>query len=116
MKTHVTAAAVKAHFGAQVRCELPNVPAMNFVMQHALSGGVTALQLESWDVAWTLRAGSRLRLDISSSNFPEYSIHPNTKTLWSEASQTRVAHQTLYFGGDAPACVELPAQQDGANA
>lgn len=43
---HVTEAAVKAHFGDQVQGEvkrylLPNLHAMNFVMQHALRGGVT---------------------------------------------------------------------------
>ena len=34
--------------------------------------------LETWDIAWTLQCGSRLRINISFSNSPEYSIHPNT--------------------------------------
>jgi hypothetical protein len=43
---HVTAERVKAHFadivaGDVVRYELPNLAALNFVMQEALGGGVT---------------------------------------------------------------------------
>src|ERR1700704_1849558 len=43
---HVTAERVKAHFadivgGEVVRYELPNLAALNFVMQEALGGGVT---------------------------------------------------------------------------
>jgi len=43
---HVTAELVKAHFadvvkGEVVRYELPNIGALNFVMQDALGGGVT---------------------------------------------------------------------------
>ena len=43
---HVTAELVKAHFGpivkgAVTRYELPNLGALNFVLQEALGGGVT---------------------------------------------------------------------------
>lgn len=43
---HVTAQRVKAHFeglvkGNVIRYELPNVGALNFVLQEALGGGVT---------------------------------------------------------------------------
>jgi hypothetical protein len=46
LKAQVTAARVKAHFGGVVegevvRYELPNIAALNFVMDKALGGGVT---------------------------------------------------------------------------
>jgi len=46
LRTHVTEARVRAHFeglvhGAVVRHEMPNIGALNFVMHHALGGGVT---------------------------------------------------------------------------
>ena len=46
LKEKVTAERVKAHFagmvkGEVVRYELPNIQALNFVMQDALGGGVT---------------------------------------------------------------------------
>ena len=46
LREQVTAARVKAHFaeiamGEVVRYELPNIAALNFVMDQALGGGVT---------------------------------------------------------------------------
>jgi hypothetical protein len=46
LRDHVTVERVKAHFSGIVkgdvqRYELPHVGALNFVMQHALAGGVT---------------------------------------------------------------------------
>jgi hypothetical protein len=46
LKEQVTAARVKAHFagvvqGSVVRYELPNIAALNFVMDQTLGGGVT---------------------------------------------------------------------------
>jgi len=46
LRRHVTAAAVRAHLagvvaGDVVRHELPNIAAFNFVLSHALGGGVT---------------------------------------------------------------------------
>lgn len=46
LTSQVTAARVRAHFagiveGDVVRYELPNIAALNFVMQQALGGGVT---------------------------------------------------------------------------
>ena len=43
---HITAQRVKAHFantvkGTVTRYELPNLGALNFVVEHALAGGVT---------------------------------------------------------------------------
>ena len=46
--------------------------------------------------------------DISSSNFPEYSVHPNKAGVWSEIGQTVPAQQTLYMGKEHPACITLP--------
>ncbi|MCC6176977.1 MAG: hypothetical protein IT305_16830 [Chloroflexi bacterium] len=46
LRREVTVERVKAHFGPLVRgrivrYELPNIGALNFVMEHALAGGVT---------------------------------------------------------------------------
>ena len=71
-------------------------------------GTTEKIEITCWDVAWQLKAGSRLRIDISSSNFPEYAVHPNKAGVWSEIKETVPAKQTLHFGPDAPACILLP--------
>lgn len=54
--------------------------------------------IEMWDLVWELQMGSRLRIDISSSNFPEYSIHSNFAGGWAEQKEEKKARQTIWFG------------------
>ena len=63
--------------------------------------------VEMWDIAWTVQPGSRLRLDVSSSDFPQYAAHSNYAGVWADQAETRVAHQTI-FTGCAGSCIELP--------
>lgn len=72
------------------------------------NGEAVELEIKCWDVAWRLQKGSKLRVDISSSNFPEYSVHPNTTTLWSMAKEVRIANQTIISGEEYPSRIILP--------
>ena len=63
--------------------------------------------VEMWDIAWTVQPGSRLRLDVSSSDFPQYAAHSNYAGVWADQAETRVAHQTI-FTGCPGSCIELP--------
>jgi len=71
-------------------------------------GTVEKIRIEAWDVAWQLKKGSRLRIDISSSNFPEYAVHPNKAGVWSRIRETETARQTICYGGDCPSRIILP--------
>jgi len=79
--------------------------------KQSYDGQPVELTINCWDVAHQLQPGSRLRVDISSSNFPEYSVHPNTDVLWSLATETRVAHQTILTGENYPSRIILPLDQ-----
>jgi len=50
-------------------------------------------------IAWQIQPGSRLRLEITSSDFPAFNAHPNKAGLWSEVATPAVATQTIYGGG-----------------
>ena len=71
---------------------------------------VEKIRITSWDVAWQMKKGSRLRLDISSSNFPEYAVHPNKAGIWSMIRETVPAKQTVHFGKNMPSKVILPVE------
>lgn len=71
-------------------------------------GNPVEITIRCWDVAWRLKKGSRLRVDISSSNFPEFSVHPNTTTVWSMEANPHTAHQTILSGKDYPSKIILP--------
>jgi len=78
-------------------------------------GAVVELEFELLPIEWTLAAGSRVQLDISSSNFPAYHAHPNRAGVWSLQSDALPARQTLHAGEARASFVELPVNDSGAN-
>lgn len=57
------------------------------------------LTITLWDTAWEFQKGSQIQLLVSSSNFPMYNIHSNTKGPWAEKGTSSViAEQTIYCG------------------
>lgn len=73
-----------------------------------LPDSILPVQIEMWDIAYTIKQGSQIRIDISSSDFPQYNAHTNFAGLWSEQRQTRIARQTIYFGEKHPSAVVFP--------
>jgi hypothetical protein len=61
-------------------------------------GDKVEIDFDMTPIAWQLQRGSRLRLDISSSNFPVFNTFPNRAGLWSMAAGPAVAEQTVYGG------------------
>jgi hydrolase, cocE/nonD family len=66
--------------------------------------------VEMWDMNWTVQPGSCLRLDVSSSDFPQYAVHSNYAGVWSEQEKTRIAHQKILLGEGS--FVELPLHEN----
>lgn len=75
-------------------------------------GETVDIAIELWPIAWRLRQGSRVRLDVASSNYPAYHLHPNVAGRWAEQTDARVASQTVYCGGAHQSYVELPIARD----
>jgi predicted acyl esterase len=71
-------------------------------------GEIVELNIESVPIIWNVKAGNSLRIDIKSSNFPEYSVHSNYAGVWSLQSKTRIAHKTLYIGGVYNTSITFP--------
>lgn len=71
-------------------------------LQHAVDyqpGQFVTLEMPLWEVLWQIQAGSRIRLEVTSSNWPAYNIHNNTTTQWSEQQEGPIATQTVKFNG-----------------
>ncbi len=51
--------------------------------------------------------GHRLRLDISSSNFPKYDVNPNTGDPEGTSRRSRIAVNTIHFGARTPSRLDL---------
>lgn len=60
------------------------------------------------DICYALPKGSRIRIDITSSDFPQYAVHSNQAGPWASATENRIAHQAVLTGSGYPSCVKLP--------
>jgi putative CocE/NonD family hydrolase len=69
---------------------------------------ITDITIQTVPVTWNVKAGNRIRVDITSSNFPEYSIHSNYAGIWAEQTKTRVAEERIFIGGEYQSWVEFP--------
>lgn len=64
--------------------------------------------IDMWDLAWKIKKGSRLRVDLTSSDFPQYSVHSNFAGCWATQKKVRSANQQVYYGGYAESYISLP--------
>jgi putative CocE/NonD family hydrolase len=54
------------------------------------------------------KVGHRIRLDVSSSNFPRFDVNPNTGGELGVERRFEVAHQAIYHDAERPSQVMLP--------
>jgi uncharacterized protein len=59
-------------------------------------GRIYKYTIRIWPTANLFKAGHRIRLEISSSNFPMYDRNPNTGHRFAEDAALKVARQTVY--------------------
>ena len=71
-------------------------------------GQVYPIQITLAPTSNLFQAGHRLRIDISSSNFPRLDVNPNTGEPMGKHTHTVVAHNTLYCDRERPSYVRLP--------
>lgn len=74
-------------------------------------GEIVPVEINTWDIAWQFQKGSRIRVDISSSDFPQYAVHSNYPGIWSLQKKSQPAHQRLFYGKGYPSALELPCLQ-----
>jgi putative CocE/NonD family hydrolase len=71
-------------------------------------GQVYLVQIDLPPTSNLFQAGHRLRVDISSSNFPRLDINPNTGEPLGRHTHTIVAHNTLHLDRHHPSHLLLP--------
>lgn len=68
------------------------------------------LHLIMTDVTWRIKGGSRIRVDIASSNYPAYHIHPNTTENWADTTTSAKARQTVFYGENQASKIVMPVK------
>jgi putative CocE/NonD family hydrolase len=69
---------------------------------------VYAYTLDLWSTSHVFKAGHRLRLEVSSSNFPRYDRNPNTGHEFGVDAEVRTAQQTVFHDPRYPSHLVLP--------
>lgn len=71
-------------------------------------GAVTRFDIDLWATSYRLDAGDRLRVDVSSSNFPRLARNLNTGAPFAKTSAMQVARQTVYLQQGQASHLVLP--------
>jgi uncharacterized protein len=69
---------------------------------------VYEFEIEMMGTANVFQPGHRIRIDITSSNFPQFDRNPNTGKPLGSDSAVRIAQQTIHHGGARPSHIVLP--------
>ena len=73
-------------------------------------GAVHEYEMEPYPTANVFKSGHRIRLDISSSNFPRYDVNHNTGGPLYGDREYNVATNTVHHSSEYPTHIELPLQ------
>ena len=73
-----------------------------------ISGEPTRYTLELGSIAYRIPVGHRLRLEISSSDWPAHPPNPNTGEPQATAAATKIAHQQILHTVSQPSTLRLP--------
>ena len=71
-------------------------------------GRVYRYAIHVWPTSNLFKAGHRIRIEISSSNFPMYDRNPNTGHAFAQDAALQIADQTIFHDEDHPSSVTLP--------
>jgi putative CocE/NonD family hydrolase len=71
-------------------------------------GQVYRIKVSAFPTANLFKRGHRIRLDVSSSNFPHFDVNPNTGAPEGTGLVRRVARNTVYMDATRPSHVVLP--------
>ena len=71
-------------------------------------GEIYEIEVDLWSTSYIWNIGHRIRVAISSSNYPRYLNNPNTDDPIAHNTTYAVANNTLYIDSDHPSSIILP--------
>ena len=74
----------------------------------AKPGEIYTITIPAGVTSNVFKSGHRIRLEVSSSNFPRFDRNPNTGRPIADETEMRAAHQVIYYGGRRASHLLLP--------
>jgi putative CocE/NonD family hydrolase len=72
------------------------------------AGAIYPFTIKLYPTSNVFKRGHRIRVDISSSNFPRFDVNPNTGEPLNDNRRWATAVNTVYHESDHPSCIMLP--------
>jgi predicted acyl esterase len=76
------------------------------------AGKIYGVEIDLWSTSYIWNAGHKIRVAISSSNYPRFLNNPNTEDGMYKNTTYNIAHNNLYLDTDHPSCIILPIIED----
>ena len=112
---YVTTTAPSTDFSVKLVDVHPNGQAYNVsdgILRRAYPdnarGAPTEITIQLWPTSMVFHRGHRVRVEVSSSNYPRYDRNPNTGGDIATETQPISAIQTIYHSAEAPSRIVLP--------
>lgn len=109
---HVSTEGRSTDFTAKLAYVTPEGKAFNIVdgivRTKTVPGRIHEITIDLGEIAMRVPKGHRLRLDVSSSNFPKFDRNPNTGEDPFDAVEFRAVRQTIHHSRRLPSRVEIP--------
>lgn len=109
---HVATSAMNTDFTAKLVDVHPDGAAFNIsdgILRRAYAGGeITPIRIALWPTSMVIPRGHRLRVEISSSNFPHYDRNPNTGSNIATETHPVTARQQVWRSEAYPSRIVLP--------
>src|SRR5699024_1843371 len=71
-------------------------------------GEIIPYEINLWATSNVFKRGHRIRVEISSSNFPRFDVNPNTGATVIHSDDMQTATQTIYHNETYPSHIMLP--------
>ncbi len=75
-------------------------------------GETYEIEVSLWSTSYIWNTGHKIRVSVSSSNYPRFLANPNTEYGINENSEFNVVENTLYLDSSHPSCIILPRYND----
>jgi len=76
-------------------------------------GEIYEIEVDLWSTSLVFNEGHRIRVAISSSNYPRFLANPNTMDPITKNTTFNIAANTLFIDDEHPSCIILPEVEQG---
>ena len=71
-------------------------------------GEIYEVEVDIWSTSYIWNTGHKIRVAVSSSNYPRFLANPNTKDSINNNSTYNIAHNTIYLDSEHQSCIIFP--------